>query len=114
MRKLVTTDVFRACRIVTKSGLKEKLLPLIKRIGENEMTVEDVGINGILTVLEVVTDEGCERLIYDWLAGPFEMTAQEVANLELDAFIASLTQLSEENDLKNFFTALFKLISKKP
>lgn len=115
MRKLKTPDVFSAVRIITKSGLRERLIPLLKRISESgDLDVANVGIDGILTVLEVVSEESCEKAVYKWLAGPFEMEPDDVAGLELTEMAEKLTQLKEENDLQYFFTVLYKLISKKP
>lgn len=113
MRKLNTTDVFGAVRLVAKSGIKEKLIPLIKEISESGMSEEDAGITGILTFMEVLSDEKCEQLIYKWLAGPFEKDPEAIAVLPLDELTPSLQALVEENDLRNFFTVLYKLISKK-
>lgn len=114
MRKLKTPDVFGAVRIITKSSLRERLFPILKRIAESgDLDVTNVGIDGILTVLEVISEESCEQAVYKWLAGPFEMEPDDVAMLELTEMAEKLTQLKEDNDLQYFFTVLYKLISKK-
>ena len=113
MRKLVTMDVFSAARIITRSGIKEKLAPVLKAAAEKGVNVQDIGISGILTVLETVADEKCEQAIYKWLAGPFEMTDEEVKMLDLADLAEKLEELKEENDLANFFAVLSRLISKK-
>lgn len=113
MRKVVTTDVFSALRLVQKSGLKEQLVPLIEKLAKDPESIERSGILGILTLIEVFADNKCERLIYEWLAGPCECTPKEVANWDLDELSKNLTLLAEGNNLRNFFTSLSGLISTK-
>lgn len=113
MRKLVTKDVFAALRLVQKSGLKEQLVPVIEKLAENPESIERSGIIGVLTIVEVFTDNKCENLIYEWLASPFETTPKKVGEMELEEFMDKLTELVEGNDLHNFFTSLLRLISAK-
>ncbi|MBR6351222.1 MAG: hypothetical protein IKR93_02740 [Firmicutes bacterium] len=113
MRKLRTTDVFVAARLVTGSGLREDLAPLIKKIAdEGYDDIANVGLNGILTALETFSSKKCEQMFYEFLAGPFEMAPEEVAELDIDVMYENLSRLVEENNLRNFMNALSKLISK--
>ena len=113
MRKIITADVFKALRLIQKSGLRDKLTEVIKEIAAGEMEVEKAGITGMLAVLEVFSEEKCEHLIYEWLAGPAEKEAEEIAQLELSDLAALLKRLSEENDVRYFFTVLSDFLSKK-
>lgn len=113
MRKVMTTDVFSALRLVQKSGLKEQLVPLIEKIAKEPENLEHAGIMGFLTLVEVFADNKCERMIYEWLAGPCECTAKEIASWDLDELSKNLTLLAEQNNLRNFFTSLSGLISTK-
>ena len=112
MRKINTADVFEAMRLIQKSGLKEKLVPVIKGLSGQEDTI-DVGITGILSVIEVFAESSCENMIYEWLAGPLEVEAKSIAAMDLGQLADSLETLGKENDLKRFFTVLSGLISKK-
>ena len=114
MRKLKTLDVFEALRLVQKSGLKDQLVPLIERFAKKPEEVQKAGILGVLTLIEVFADNKCEDLIYKWLAGPFECDPDEVRNMELDDLATKLKELTEENDLRNFFTVLSGLLGRKP
>lgn len=113
MRKIKTTDVFNALRLVQKSGLKEQLVPVIEKLAKNPDSLERSGIYGFLTIVEVFSEASCEALIYEWLSGPCECKPKEIANWELDELAMHLTELAEGNDLRNFFTALSSLISRK-
>jgi len=114
MRKINTQDVFKAFRLITKSGLKDELTKMVEDIAtKGYESVEKVGLNSFMTILETLTDEKSEKLFYDLLSGIYEMTPQEVANLDPNAQIENLTTLYKENNLKGFFIALQGLLNKK-
>lgn len=115
MRKLQTKDVFNALRIIKKAELKEELKPFIKQVAESKdkLALEDVGIDGILTVFEILVEKKAEQGVYDFLAGPFEMESKEVEAMELNNLVEKLKELAGENNLKVFFTSLSGMIGKK-
>lgn len=112
MRKLQTSDVFNAMRLIKKANLKEEIKPILRRAGEGNLNVEDVGIEGILGFIEILTEKKSEQAIYEVLAGPFEMSPQEIETMTLDLLMENLQQLAKENDLKSFFTILLGLNKK--
>lgn len=112
MRKLNTSDVFAMARVVRTSGMREELRGLIKQAAETDAKMEDVGIDGFLTILEALADKKAEAAIYEVLAGPFEATSQEVASMQLDVLMENLKRLVEENDLKRFFKWLSGILGK--
>lgn len=113
MRKLQTKDLFNLMRIIGKANLKEEIKPVLKMAAEGKMSVEDVGIEGFLTIMEILTVRKSEQAIYEVLSGPFEMKAKEIEELGIDKLLKMLGELSKENDLKNFFTILSNMITKK-
>lgn len=113
MRKLQTKDVFSALRLIKRANLKEELKPVIALAAKGEMKVEDIGIEGMLTVIEIFSAAKSEHAIYEFLAEPFEMTPEEVEGMDLCTLAESLERLAKENNLKNFFTILQGLITKK-
>ena len=113
MRKIQTSDVFNAMRLIKKANLKEEIKPILKMASSGELNIEDVGIEGILSFVEILTEKKSEQAIYEVLAGPFEMEAKEVEKMELNDLVDNLDLLSKENDLKRFFTLLVGLTGKK-
>lgn len=113
MRKLKTTDVFEALRLIRKANIREELIPIVKQAAGSGLAVEEVGIDGLLGVIEVLAEKKAERAMYDFLAGPFEISADQVADLSLDELVEKLSELAKENDLKNFISALQGLITRK-
>lgn len=102
MRKLKTTDIPACCRCLKKLGLEEKLRALAKK--SNTMAEAwDNGFDLFWDIFDRATETDGEAAIYAFLAGPFEMTAQEVADLEIPELMAKMKQLAVENDLVGFF-----------
>lgn len=102
MRKLKTADIPAFCRGIKQLGLKDQ----IKEIAEKSNTAKDVwsfGFDFLWNLFDVATEKHGETVIYEFLSGPFEMTPEEVADLDLDVLITNLKQLAQENNLTGFF-----------
>lgn len=111
MKRLQTSDVFAALRIVKAAEMHEALKPVLKKVSEGKASVEDIGIEAVLTIIEAAAGTKAENAIYTFLAAPFEMSAGEVAALPLDKLMANLKELAKENDLSGFFKSLSDLIT---
>lgn len=112
MRKLNTADVFAAARVIRASGMKAELQALVKRAAESDSPVEDVGIEGFLTIMEALAEKKSEQAIYELMSGPLEMTPQAVAELPLDQLAEMLQEMAKEMDLKRFFSYVSGMIGK--
>ena len=102
MRKLKTADIPAFCRGIKKLGLKDQ----IKDIAQKSNTAQDVwsfGFDFLWQLFDIATEKHGEAVIYEFLAGPFEMTPEQVGDLDLDILIANLQQMAEENNLLGFF-----------
>lgn len=113
MKKLQTSDVFSAMRIVKASGIRDELKPIFIKAADGKHSVEDIGIEAILTVIEAASGTKVEKAIYEFLSAPFEMSVEDVASLQLDCFMANLKELAKENDIAGFFKSLSDLMSLK-
>lgn len=113
MRKLKTADIFSFARIIKASGIREELVTYLQKIAaQDDVNTERVGVNTILMIIEAMSDKKAEKAIYEALAPVFEMTAAEVEDMPPAALIASLKQLSEENDLVNFMGSVSGILGK--
>lgn len=109
MRKLKTSDVPVFCRCIKRLGVKDQ----IRELALKANTVADVWANGfdfIWNLFDIATEKNGEAAIYEFLAGPFEMTPEEVRDLDLDALIGNVQQLVEENNLAGFFRSAAALM----
>lgn len=127
MRKLIASDVFAALRVVSaiekKQGIETTIKDLVKN-AENETKADgddktakernddfivSVGVSGVFKIIEIATEARVEGRVYEFLAGPFEMTPADVQNMPLPDFVENVTRLTKENDLSSFFTSVRKL-----
>lgn len=102
MRKLKASDIPVLCRSLKKLGFKDRF----RDIAQDANSVKDawgMGFELIWGLFDAATEDNGEAVIYDFLAGPFEMTQEEVRNLDLDVLFDSLKKLVEENNLTDFF-----------
>lgn len=105
MRNLNGHDVFMALRVLKKVGVKDELIELatyMNRVADGKATItaekqEKVGARLIFGLLSNAGDEGTEKAVFEFLAGPLESTAQELAERDLldlcedvDKYIASV------------------------
>lgn len=109
MRKLKTSDIPVLCRCLKKLGLKEQF----RTIAQEANSVKDAwdrGFELIWGLFDVATEDAGEAVLYEFLAGPFEMTPEEVRDLDLDILFPNLQQLAAENNLPAFFKNAAKLM----
>lgn len=102
MRKLQTKDIFAFCRCIKSIGVKDEINKLCK----NADTITDIwdqGFELVYNIFEAASEKSSEAHVYEFLAGPFEMTANEVEELEVTELFKLIKQLAAENNLVNFF-----------
>jgi hypothetical protein len=113
MRKLQTSDIFNALRLIKKAKLKEELKPVMELAASGALKLEEIGLEGMLTAIEIFSEKGAEKALYEVLSGPFELPPEEIEAMDINIFAEALSELAKENDIKRFFTGLSGLISKK-
>lgn len=102
MRKLKTLDIPVLCRCVKKLGIKDQ----VKDVALKANNVKDVwafGFDFVWNLFDIATEEAGEGCLYEFLAGPFEMTPEEVRDLDLDVLLENLQHLVQNNNLMAFF-----------
>lgn len=102
MRKLKTADIPAFARCIKRIGAKD----LVKAIAQKADNAEDVwalGFDALWDLFDLATEREGEYHIYEFLSGPFEMTPQEVENLDMEILVGNLRQMAEENNLSGFF-----------
>ena len=102
MRKLKTSDIPVFCRCLKKIGLKEQFRTIAQE-ANNAKDVWDRGYEIIWGLFDAITEPAGETALYEFLAGPFEMTPKEIKNLDMNVLVDSIKQLIQENDFGTFF-----------
>lgn len=102
MRKLKTADIPAFCRAIKRIGIKEE----VRKVAEEAKNAADVwnfGFDLVWKLFDLATEKAGEAELYGFLAGPLEMTPEEIADMDISDFIAAIKQLAEENNLSAFF-----------
>ena len=107
MRQLNTSDLFKAARLIRKMGIKEDLKKFAEGINADQ-NQEEVGIDMLMLIFERATDETSEQLIYEFLAGPFEVAPHEVKEMELFTMVESLFKVADIEKWKGFFQGVLR------
>lgn len=102
MRKLKTSDIPVLCRCVKRLGLKEAIQNIAKD-ADSMKDVWDKGFDMIWNLFDIATEKEGESCIYEFLAGPFEMSPEDVRDLDMDVLIENIQQLIRDNNLVAFF-----------
>ena len=102
MRKLKTVDAMNFCRCIKRIGLKDQIREITMK-ADKAQDILDQGFDIIWTLFDVATEQAAEKVIYEFLAGPFEMTPEQVGEMDLDDFFSHIQQLAAENNLTRFF-----------
>lgn len=102
MRKLKTSDIPVLCRCVKKLGIKDQ----IKAVAQQANTVKDVcafGFDFVWDLFDIATEQAGESVLYEFLSGPFEMTPEEVRDLDMDILLENVQHMVQNNNLVAFF-----------
>ena len=102
MRKLKTSDIPAFCRCVKALGIRDQVEQIAKE-ADKAADIWDKGFDLVWHIFDIATEKKGEKILYSFLAGPFEKTAQEVEDMDLTDFLSGMKQLAEENDLVTFF-----------
>ena len=107
MRHLKTGDIPKFAGCITALGVKDEVASIARDIEEGKKKIDQfsAGFELIWALFERASENNTARKIYEFLAGPFEMTPEEVEDLDLQDFGALCKQLAEENNLGDFFKA---------
>lgn len=108
MRKLITRDIPAFCRVLKAIGVDEELRE-IARVGK-AADVWAAGYDLVFGIFDKVTEKKAEDLLYEFFAGPFEKTPDEIANMEVSELFNSIKQMVRENDLDGFFKSAATLM----
>lgn len=129
MRKLITSDVFKMARIIKAAQVKDAIAEIFESTkgvdsgileGDSDEVKEAkrkaladkqeaAGFEAIMTIFEACSTEKLEKMLYDLLAGVTEKTADDIGGQSLEATIADIKTIVEENNIANFFKSAGQL-----
>ena len=95
MRKLNTSDIFQLTRLIKQIGLKEEIKEVASKSSEMLEDPMSLGFELIFTLIEKFSEKQSEKALYEFLAGPLEITAAEVEKMELFELIEQLKEVAD-------------------
>ena len=107
MRKLETRDVFAFSRLIKQGHLKEELKTLFSQYSESQDELE-VGLNLLLSLIELFAEKEAEQLFYEFLSGPLESSAEEVSMMGLFDLIEQVKEVAEWDKWRHFLTSAIR------
>ena len=111
MRKLKTSDVFAAVRIIKKADIREEVKRIAASANAGNVSIQDLGVDMLLGVAEGLANTGAEKLLYEFFGGLFEM---DPAALEDNLLIDTLELFMQYKDVedKERWKAFFHVVAK--
>ena len=114
MRSLQTSDIFSACRLLSKIGVREEIRSVAMQAEESkEKKVKvDLGFDMLFGILEKATKEDSEEEIYKFIASLLEKDWHEIRIMDPIELLDQLGKVADIEKWKNFFkrvAALMKL-----
>ena len=113
MRKLQTKDAFNAMRLIKKANIREDIKPVLKMAATGNLKVEEIGLEGMLVLIESMTSEQAEKAIYEFLSGPFELEPEKIQEMDMKMLTEKIKEMGKDEGLKDFFSFLSGLITLK-
>ena len=125
VRKLNTADLFELMRMVKRTGVKDELKKVAKKMPKKEKQPQlvvvgneetdkseivqekpsqaEVGIDLAFSIMEIFSNKNAEDEIYKFIARPFQCTPKEVAENDLMDTIEKLKDVADAGKWASFF-----------
>lgn len=115
MRGLETRDIFSACRLLVKIGVREEIREVAMKSEESKMkkVKADMGFDLLFGIIEKATQEKAEEEIYKFIASLFECDWESVRSMDPVEMLDKLEQVADLEKWKNFFKRVAALMKKK-
>lgn len=115
MRKLRTSDIFSACRLLNAIGVREEIRNVAMQAEESKTKKVkiDMGFDLLFGILEKATEENAETEIYKFIANLFECEWEKVRDMDPIELVKDLEKVANIEEWKNFFDYVKGLMKKK-
>ena len=114
MRQLKAKDLFPALRVVNKAGIRDEIVRMADKVKEGGLKLDtrEIGVEVVFNILGQAGEPAAEEAIFEFLAGPFEMTPAEIREMDLADLVENVKACVALNKdtLKPFFDSLAGLI----
>lgn len=116
MRRLTTPDIFNALRLIKASGTKSEFAKVALIVRENPtMSLEKIGAELILGIIEGLANNGVEDMFYHMIAAPLEIDEKELykmPHLEVLKLLKEYVSVEPKEEWKAFFDSVAAMTKK--
>lgn len=115
MRNLRTSDLFSACRLLTKIGVREEIRAVAMQAEESKTkkVKVDMGFDLLFGIMEKATQEKSEEEIYKFLADIFEIEWESVRDMDPIELLDKLEEVASIEKWRNFLKRVAALMKSK-
>lgn len=99
MRKLKGKDLFPAMRLLYSLDMKDEL----KKMSVQDESQEEAGFSLIFDIFGKALKKESEEKVFQFLSGPFEMSVEDIQEMDMDKICHSFVYDIGVSDLINFF-----------
>lgn len=115
MRRLKTKDVFAAMRVISEADIRRELRTIVANAQQGkEVDVQNLGFDIILSCIEHLSGKAAENLVYEFLAGPWEVDPAEIGEWDLSKLVDTFNEWKDgyvsKDELLSFGKALSGLM----
>lgn len=101
MKNLSGANLFEAMRLIKEAGIREEVKTLADKITDGA-SVNEVGLELLLTLSEKLSEKKIEHLFWELISKNFEMSPEEVKNLDLFDLLEGLMKIADVDRWKAF------------
>lgn len=113
MRKLQTSDLFSAMRLVSKIDLKRDLQEIYRRSQEAHMSQREAGLEVFYILLSKAAEEKTEALVYEFLADIFEVKPESIRTMPPTEMFEKVFEAAGPAEWMDFFGKVRRLTAQK-
>ena len=109
MRDLEFRDAFTVARLIKKTKIKDTLPEIIRKGKEDGTSVEGIGVDAFLCILEGAGEEGVENEVAKFLADVTEQDAETYKKKKLTDVINDVKAFFKSEGFSDFLSSLKEL-----
>ena len=111
MREIETQDVFAFVRMTKKAGITAEIKKLVlSKDSIQDLTAESFGYDLIFTIFESASEPEAEKEVYNFLAGPLELSPEEIKKMNPIKLVEMIKGMASSEEWQAFFTSAAKLM----
>lgn len=115
MRKLKSTDIFVAMRLVKAAGTRDEVKKVGMLVKDNpKLSINEIGADLILGVIEGLANVGAEKIFFEFAAGILEEDAKTLMDMHplqlIETLKTYIKEVESPEEWRRFFDSLAAIL----